>query len=397
MLVVNDDPSSKSFENLIIEVKPDITNAYLVEYTPSKDIEYNAEHDEYAFEGQLTSRMQIGLDPVTGLPVGMGSGSGGGGEPTGGGGGSGNYTGCVSVLLCNANLTGGIGDIHYAGPRCSRTYSSLECNWSPSGSGSSTGSGNPNYGGGTSGTGNTTPTPPVVTSPVVPPPPPPTKPCLELKKLTDNTNIRNIYKGPDGLESKVNEPIEYGFSFSRGANYDSQTAVPNNPDKPNELDLSHAVGGNFYGASHTHPLSGYGFYPMFPMDDILYLYKVSKKYNNNGLPKDYSIFVLTMTIPSGTFAIKITDATALYSLMGNKEKYNKVMKEIKKEYYSIGTSDVENLTKALLKIMSENNMGISLYQARPDFSEWDELSLPKSDQNNDKPVEKNPCSQSSQI
>lgn len=166
MLVVNDDPSSKSFENLIIEVKPDITNAYLVEYTPSKDIEYNAEHDEYAFEGQLTSRMQIGLDPVTGLPVGMGSGNGGG-EPTGGGGGSGNYMGCVSVLLCNANLTGGIGDIHYAGSKCTRTYSSLECNWTPSGTGGSTGTGNPNYGGGTSGSGTPGSNGPV-TSPVVP-------------------------------------------------------------------------------------------------------------------------------------------------------------------------------------------------------------------------------------
>ena len=41
--------------------------------------------------------------------------------------------------------------------------------------------------------------------------------------------------------------------------------------------------------------------------------------------------------------------------------------------------------------MADYDMGIGLYQVKPDFSEWEELSLPKNDYTNDKPVVKTPC------
>ena len=392
MLVVNEALTTEKFQNLVVEVKPETTNTYLVEYEASS-IKFNAEHQEYSFDGGLTSRIQIGGLGPNGLPLGMEGGSDGlGGSLSQSSGSSSSVLECVYTVLCNGTTTGGIGPVHIAGPNCTKTYTVRDCVWknttSGTGTGSSTGTGNTNFGGGSGSTSNTTNTP-VVTSPVVPPPTI-TKPCEELLKLTSNTNLKNIYTGPNGLQNKVNEEKEFGFAFSKGANYDTTVPVPSSTNYPNEINMSAAIGGTIYGMAHTHPHHTYGFFPMFSIEDIKYLLQVSRAYNTGGKPRDYSIFTVTMTVPEGTFALKIKDVTAFYKALGN--KYSDIEEEIKSKYEITGTSNSHELAKVLLETIKDNNIGIGIYQANANFSEWNELILPKYDSTGNATLEKKPCS-----
>lgn len=217
-----------------------------------------------------------------------------------------------------------------------------------------------------------------------------TKPCLELNKLTSNSNIKNTFNGNDGLNTKINEPKEYGFAFKRTPYYDTFEVVPNDIKNPALLKMP--FGGNIFGGSQTHPDKNLGYYPMFPGPDIKYLSQIASRFNWSSLSNhelDYSIFVLTLTTETGTYALKIEDWFKFSLFMSDVNKYKELEKNIYRRYSQIG-HDEEKLIKALLKKIDENNLGIGLYKAEADFSNWNKLTLYDS-KNENSILIKTPC------
>jgi hypothetical protein len=279
-----------------------------------------------------------------------------------------------------------------------------------SGSGSEGGSSDGGGGGGSSsggGNGSTPPPPndcgtcnppPPVILPVLPEDedfgPPVNNPCEELKKLTENLNIKNTYtEAPNGLNHKVNSYKEFGFAFARTDIGDTTTPVPNSSIEPNILDMSNFVGGDFFGASHTHANIEYGVFPMFPLPDLLYLFKVAFKFESNGEPKDYSIFVLTLTVPAGTYAIKIKDVAKFFTFI-NSPNFEEQKEKLENKFIDIGLTNQNQLTKELLNVLEKNDVGVGLYKIKPDFSDWSELKLNPfvtSTSTNDNSINEIPC------
>ncbi len=281
---------------------------------------------------------------------------------------------------------------------------------SESGSGSEGGSSDGGGGGGSSSGGDngSTPPPPNDCGACNPPPPvilpvlpededfgpPVNNPCEELKKLTENLNIKNTYtEAPNGLNHKVNSYKEFGFAFARTDIGDTTTPVPNSSKTPNKLNMGNFVGGNFFGASHTHPNIIYDVFPMFPLDDIKYLFDVAVKFESNGEPKDYSIFVLTLTVPAGTYAIKIKDVTKFFAFI-NSPDFEEQKKNLEESFIKTGLENQEQLVKDLLYVLEKNDVGIGLYKVKPDFSDWSELKLKPFDYStltNDNSINEIPC------
>ncbi|THD33724.1 hypothetical protein [uncultured Flavobacterium sp.] len=204
-------------------------------------------------------------------------------------------------------------------------------------------------------------------------------PCKELKKMMQNTKIEESYTGPNGLKSKVNENIEYGFAFKRTPGYDDVEPITRNYANPTTLNMTNFIGGKYYGASHTHiNYVTSENVPMFPAPDIDYLFKVAAKYDWEGVTprnRDYSIFVFTLTVPQGTYAIKIKDWLKFTYVMNNSVRYGEFKQKIEREYNKIDNSNIDKLIKTLLKIMNDSNLGVGLYEAEQDFSNWKELTL----------------------
>lgn len=180
------------FENLVLEINSlNEKQAYIVKYTPSEEMKYNEEHQEFGFDGQITSSKLYGTwtffttNPDSGAPDEN--------SPTGG---WTNVT-CVTVLKCNYNVSNG-GSIHYAGPNCTSVFYAIEC--TPNsyiGSGAFTGSGANNNSTGPNGfSGNSNLNPitstPIITTPVISITNPPVIDCENNNTIT----IKNQFYMP---------------------------------------------------------------------------------------------------------------------------------------------------------------------------------------------------------
>lgn len=153
-------------------------------------------------------------------------------------------------------------------------------------------------------------------------------PCSELNKMTGNSNIKNTYTGANGLNSKVNDAKEHGYAFRRGNNYDTFEPCATNLKDPARIIMP--SGGDIYGGSHTHPhhSTDNGYVSMFPAPDINYLYGVATQFNWNGTHpsrRNYAMFVLTLTVPNGTYAIKIKDVMKFFGFMNFQENMMKCL------------------------------------------------------------------------
>lgn len=204
-------------------------------------------------------------------------------------------------------------------------------------------------------------------------------PCKELNEMMRNTNIKESYTGPNGLQSKVGESREYGFAFKRKTGYDSIQPIPPDYYRPNILNMDAFVGGTYYGANHIHsnPVNT-EVYPMFPAPDLLVLFKFAALYDWDGLAprsRNYALFVLTLTVPSGTYAIKIKSFLKIAAVMGDANKYIKLKRKIENRFKDAGKLNTDKLIKALLATMNEFDVGVGLYEAEADFSNWKELTL----------------------
>lgn len=395
MLVERDSLNSQStgFENLVIQETNlgDNVKAFLIKYMPNQIIPTT--HNSFTFEGTI----QKSKLAFTGFNRGAS-------ENT-------IQSDCyVDVLMCNESWSGGVaGTSHVAGEGCKnirflsvRKVKVLCADGSGGGggdsggdsSGDSGGFGDPYGGGGAGGgTGSSDPNDSeaeedVITSPVTPGLDGEVSgktPCSELAKLTgDIANKEAI----ETLQTKTTENKEYGYSVSKNSDniYNVPEACSSPVNNPDQINMP--VGGNKIGAFHTHPYvlstNTTNVVPMFSDGDLNWLFWVANQHTNNGEPKEYSEYFLTLTVPQGTFAIKIKDILKFNSFRNNNTYWKNVNSSgtvgelpiLRKLYDDIGPDgNFNSLTTSLLKVLSEADTGIGLYEASSDLSTWSELTL----------------------
>jgi uncharacterized membrane protein YgcG len=381
MLITREDQSNSYFENLVIQEDVDNNKqAVILKYKPIEVSEEIA-HDSFDFTGTIEMQ-KIALNTN-----------------------SFGYTGTdvctVTWIMCDK-----YGTEHVAGPRCTQTYTKtmkVFCDTgTPTGGNNSGGSGGDGGAGSSSGgsggdgggPGSVIPDEEVVTSPITPGLVSPNgqviakKPCQELNKLT---NLAANKAALNNLKAKTGLDKENGYNQTKNpltGILNSPVQCQANPANPNEILMP--TGLAFIGAFHTHPIDSDGWVPMFSDGDLLYLFMVAQRHNNNGQPKDYSEYFLTLTVPEGTFAIKIKDWVKFSKAMNNTKYWNskKELTALRRKYDNrVPTDNIIGFKKDLLDTFKDLDMGAGLYEANTDFSGWTEVTLnPNATLFNDDPI-----------
>lgn len=376
MLVNDGDVDETTFKNLIIEVRPDSTTAYLVKYTPTEEITYVEEHDSYTFEGEsevLESLVIRGPEWNPGT---------GGYETDQPGGGTSGWVTCTDQLMCRTpypNQTYGVE--HAATAMCisyGTTYLKPVCTTNtttgggnpPGGSG--TGTGPAGGGTGTSGTNGTPGSNGPVTSPVVPPPP---TPCEQLSEL-NNPAKANIKPTIQNLKSTLSQSGENGMVFEKPTSSTYNTIAQS---ATATLSVPLIAGPNVIIGVHTHPGTAY---PMFSWTDVYNLYETYRR----SAYKDEVTYILVsrdeFTFEEHTYAIKVKDFrgfTAKLNTILGVPNYPSTMTLADKQYdldnniLRIEYEQDSNYERAFLRFFSDYN--IDVYKADADLNNWNKLIL----------------------
>lgn len=222
------------------------------------------------------------------------------------------------------------------------------------------------------------------------------KNCNELHKFSSSAYAQNEFIA---LEGWIDENKEKGYFVKANPTDPTNPALPNfttqygespNLDDCAEMKVPYNIRGTTYAIMHVHPTGcNNGTYGMFHLGDLRNLYLTSQYYNPNLVPEvgsDPSIYAIYMTVAGYHYALKINDPAKLANLeviFNDKNKRKTITKNIKKLYRATN-NDQSLLTKALLKIISENNLGISLYRSSHDdiqvgSSNWKRLTLDNND------------------
>ncbi|WP_157814088.1 hypothetical protein [Olleya sp. Bg11-27] len=202
--------------------------------------------------------------------------------------------------------------------------------------------------------------------------------CEELSKLFNDFGAINALVD---LKANTNQVAEKGYAIKKNSttgNYEAPEATITDPNNPNHIPMKNYLGNNYIGLFHTHPKASNGWYPMFGPGDIYSLFAIAQLHNNNGQPKNFSEYVVTLTVPQGTYAIKIKNWTAFSVAMSSKWKgvngKSGIEKALEDKYLTRNTEDdVSLMEKDLLDVFKSFNMGIGLYKANEDLSSWSEL------------------------
>ncbi|THF51844.1 hypothetical protein E6C50_08815 [Flavobacterium supellecticarium] len=375
------------FENLVVNVDSlGQSSAYILKYTPSEPLT-PAAHNSFNFTGRVK------ITPITYNTDEIGK-----------------TTICVTaqILMCDQAWSSTNTGVHVATNDCQDQnhlfYAPVTTCYSvngdigggdfgddpgvivPIGGG---GDGSPPTEGGLTPPNNCQRCPIIITAPVEDPDPatqtPPT-PCNHLKNLTASPAVKSSFKT---LDSRKTQDGEWGFGFQTQNSTSNSIQPPNvieaSYNNPNKLNMEKAIGGNYIGASHTHPHISYGYYPMFSYDDLQYLMQVGLKHDNNGKPKDWTKYVLTLTTYDGIFAIKIKDPVKFFAAMGQNGK--KINTRIQDDYRSLSTgTSMDTFKKTFLNILADFDLGVGLYEGSIDLNatdlastnfNWGELSQSK--------------------
>ena len=372
------------FENLVVKVdSTTIPKAYIIKYVLNSNPIFISEHNAYTLDAQ-TEITQINYNDTEAKIE--------------------YYDGCAVVTLwCPYDGP------HPAGPEClNQRFDDLY--WVrdtsgcgdglDSGGGGSSGPVDTTGGGGSSGPVDTTgggggaggtgdlDTPhndsgnnnPIVTAPVLEleeEEAPKKTPCEELKKLINNIECKDAISN---LEGHLSEDKEYGFAYEalpNSSDLDELHPIESLPDEPLKLQMGNYIGGNFIGANHLHPRpSTSGAVPMFAADDVAWLFKVAKAHLPD-IPlsqKDFSVYFLTLTVGSGTYAIKIKDGLKFYTFM-MRTSYKEFKESLEDKFIELGVmASASTLKREFLKILNKNvDSGIGLYQLKEDKTDWEEL------------------------
>lgn len=367
----NNNPSF--FENLVIQNDSiGNTTAHIIKYTPFIPMTAFAEHNSYSFEGETEFTSIIYDDTQVNTSGRM-------------------VTVCRNLYrtMCNGRIGGLGGDCtastHVYNTICSDTtpncifqqFLTETCTTYDDGE-SEGGTGGGGTGGGT-GTGGGGGTDPVYSDPVpdnnyiAAVDAPFTTPCEQLKTLLNDTNKQAI----EYLETKANDTKEWGYSFQtfpNSTNLAPPSVIQADEREPTKIKMSACTGGNYVGAFHTHPIpSAQGIVPMFSPGDFKWLRDVAL---NHAIPhsvKNYNTYFLTLTVQSGTYAIKIKDINKFVTFYGT--KYDEFQEKLKDKYRDMNgsESDENELMIALLEKLT--NSGIGLYELNDNKTNWSEVTL----------------------
>lgn len=387
MLIEPKDIESNIFYNLTIEDVKGVTKLFITKYDPT---DAWLENNNMRFEGQITTfridDLQTALDRVD-TPI-MGGGEGGGTTtyPTDCDG-TVVATVIVEEIPCGCHhswqqlLSGvctGCTEAQPAYPSLSTT-TVYEC--VPSNPPSNE---NPPTGGGPGGgSGNTPPdaspagNDPSLTAPVGPKDGAGNStPCAELKKLSNNIATKNALAD---LKTQTNQVAEKGYAVKENATTNThrnpESANANDPLQPNVIRATDYIGGEYVGFFHTHPKASDGWFPMFSPGDMWYLFFVATKHNSQGQPKDYSEYFITLTVPQGTYALKIKDYIKFGYVVTNKWKGKDGLEEkMINNFKARGSQgDINLMIKDLLDVLKKFDAGIGLYEASDDLNNWEEI------------------------
>jgi hypothetical protein len=199
------------------------------------------------------------------------------------------------------------------------------------------------------------------------------KNCEELAKMSNNIDLINALKN---LDSKTKELIEYGYAIEKNSgNYNVPQIAQSDPQTPNMIRMGSYLGGDYIGLFHTHPDPFDGVYPMFSGADIGYLFYVAVKHNNNNSPKNYSDYFITLTTIHGTYALKFNNFAKL-SIFINGKGIAAIDQVLYPKYDARQPEDsVDNLIVELLTTIKDLDLGVSLYEANKDLTDWAEIQL----------------------
>lgn len=215
-------------------------------------------------------------------------------------------------------------------------------------------------------------------------------PCNELAKISSNAQEKAALQN---LTTKTAEDSEYGYYITKNnvnGSHNTPVSAYSSSSTPNQIVMP--IGGNNIGAFHTHPTDSDDWVPMFSDGDLNYLFMVATKHNNNEQPKEYSEYFLTLTVPEGTFAIKIKNVSKFFAFRNSNKWDNRdnSLKALRNKYNKRNaTDDIKGFQKDLLNLFNEMDAGIGLYEADPSFNSWQELKI-DSENPSGNPI-KQPC------
>ena len=207
--------------------------------------------------------------------------------------------------------------------------------------------------------------------------------CISLKVQSRDENIidafedLNVKQGYNGRE--------YGYAIGKNGENFTVSEIENSPPYGQASGFAMPFPPSSLNAivvMHTHPNDYLG-YLMFSPQDIYYFYNIIAKHvpPEGGFkkPSDYSLMMITS---QGTYALKIDDRTKLLAaiLLYNK----KFQDELEFAYQSRQPMDpISHFEKDFLKFIGKRDIGISLYKADEDFSNWNKLTLRDNGNTND--------------
>ena len=203
-----------------------------------------------------------------------------------------------------------------------------------------------------------------------------TTPCDELAKLSNSIPHKSALTD---LKGQTNQVAEKGYAVKKNSTNNTyrspETANAMDINIPNHIKVGNYLGGEYVGFFHTHPKASDGYIPMFPPEDINYLYFVALSHQTNGQPKNYSEYFLTLTVPQGTYAIKIKDMVKFAALRNSKWKGDEGLDKILKRKFDLRDpeGDIDLMIKDLLDVFKSHDAGIGLYVASEDLSTWSEI------------------------
>ncbi|WP_460220516.1 hypothetical protein [Psychroserpens sp. MEBiC05023] len=204
-------------------------------------------------------------------------------------------------------------------------------------------------------------------------------PCDELNKLSNDFGTKNALTD---LGQNTNQEDEKGYALKKNSSdgsYRTPEPTQNSQVTPNQsnaqIPMQNYLGGEYIGIFHTHPRASDGFFPMFGSGDIDSLFFLAKKHNTNGGAKTYSEYVVTLTVPQGTYAIKIKDQQKFAVARNLKWTGDDgFIRKLTEKYDSRNSeADINDLIKDLLDVFKDLDMGVGLYKASDDLNSWSEL------------------------
>ncbi|MDH7912126.1 hypothetical protein [Winogradskyella sp. SYSU M77433] len=241
------------------------------------------------------------------------------------------------------------------------------------------------------------------------------KNCEELNKLIEIPNYpitppsisprQAIINLKNEISNTIdpNNNLEQGYNLLHNANLQGYANPVSNPSSRS---IRYKFIINNYGGLHLHPNDGDG-HPFFSPEDILNLWKFYDTYDTGNIT-DPSLFVHVLVSTKGVYAIKI-DNPLLLSQLGSiyndyldanedgtdeVKEFGRPLKNAYRDFKDFAsghpTGSDSDYQHAFLKFMNNFNngggIGISLYKASEDLTNWTKLTLNDSDI-----IEPNPC------